>query len=159
MVNDGSCSPFIAAWPKFAASKVPRATAVQAREEFALPRPSVHDVLRWFERSRSDFLGGPQALQEVMDLGILVVVARIDQFDYDVQKVDPGKMESSEVDWEVRAVLDISRGKLIFDQRLIMQPNSSGEVAVARAMITCVCIDASTRRITRAPKKLLELIQ
>lgn len=140
-------------WPAFAGQ--PRATLVPAREECASP-PSIHDVLRWFERSRSDFLGGPKALQQVMDLGILVVVARIDDFEYDTKLVYLG---SDAVDWEVRSVLDISRGKLIFDERLIMQPNSDYEVAIARANVTCVCIDATTRRITRAPKKLLELIK
>lgn len=139
-------------WPAFAGQ--PRATLVPAREECASP-PSVHDVLRWFERSRSDFLGGPKALQEVMDLGILVVVARIDDFEYDTKLL----AGSDAVDWEVRSVLDISRGKLIFDERLVMQPNSDDEVAIARAKVTCVCIDATTRRITRAPKKLLELIK
>eukprot|EP00435_Cladocopium_sp_Y103_P033889 s2331_g8.t1 len=142
-------------WPAFAGQ--PRATLVPAREECASP-PSMHDVLRWFERSRSDFLGGPKALQQVMDLGILVVVARIDDFEYDTKLVNLGKSDRA-VDWEVRSVLDISRGKLIFDERLIMQPNSDDEVAIARAKITCVCIDATTRRITRAPKKLLELIK
>lgn len=140
-------------WPAFAGQ--PRATLVPAREECASP-PSIHDVLRWFERSRSDFLGGPKALQQVMDLGILVVVARIDDFEYDTKLVYLG---SDAVDWEVRSVLDISRGKLIFDERLIMQPNSDYEVAIAHANVTCVCIDATTRRITRAPKKLLELIK
>ena len=90
-----------------------------------------------------------------MELGILVVVARIDDFEYDTKLL----AGSDAVDWEVRSVLDISRGKLIFDERLVMQPNSDEEVAIARAKVTCVCIDATTRRITRAPKKLLELIK
>eukprot|EP00971_Amphidinium_carterae_P240138 4767723-Amphidinium_carterae.1 len=36
------------------------------------------DMLCWFERARSDILGGPQALQSIADLGILIVVARIE---------------------------------------------------------------------------------
>lgn len=110
---------------------------------FASPCPSVHDVLRWFERSRSDYLGGPEALQEVTDRGILVVVTRIDDFEY----LQPGNLKHG-VRWEVRTVLHTSKAKLTFDERLIMQMDAE-EVAVARALVQCVCIDATTRRITK----------
>jgi len=103
----------------------------------------VHDVLRWFERSRSDYLGGPEALQEVTDRGILVVVTRIDDFEY----LQPGNLKHG-VRWEVRTVLHTSKAKLTFDERLIMQMDAE-EVAVARALVQCVCIDATTRRITK----------
>ena len=140
---------FSSEWPAF--TNEPRVTVVPAREEFAAPCPSVHDVLRWFERSRSDHLGGPEALQEVTDRGILVVVARIDDFEY----VQPGNLKHG-VRWEVRTVLHTSKAKLTFDERLIMQMDAE-EVAVARALVQCVCIDATTRRITKV--SLPELLQ
>lgn len=125
--------PSSSKWPAF--TKEPRVTVVPAKEEFASPCPS--------ERSRSDYLGGPEALQEVTDRGILVVVTRIDDFEY----LQPGNLKHG-VRWEVRTVLHTSKAKLTFDERLIMQMDAE-EVAVARALVQCVCIDATTRRITK----------
>lgn len=136
--------------PERAAQGAVRTTEVLSCEEFASAAPSMHDVLRWFERSRSDFLGGPQGLQRVLDLGVLVVVSRIDDLDYDCEAA-AGKQRG----WEVRSSLEVGRSKLIFDERLWAVP----DVPVARARVTCVCVDAKAGRMIRVPKELLELIE
>ena len=125
-------------------------TKVLSREEFASPAPSMHDVLRWFERSRSDFLGGPKGLQRVLELGVLVVVSRIDDLDYDCEAA-----AGNQRGWEVRTSLEVGRSKLTFDERLWALP----DVPVACARVTCVCVDAKAGRMIRAPKELLELIE
>mmetsp|Transcript_67361 Transcript_67361/g.161511 ORF Transcript_67361/g.161511 Transcript_67361/m.161511 type:complete len:403 (+) Transcript_67361:61-1269(+) len=151
-------------WPPPPTQELGPPTKISPFDDYSRPVPSMHDLLCWFERSRSDSLGGPQALQDVVDLGILIVVARIEDFEYRPSLIPldeasvPGR-----VAWEVRSCVDFKarRGQLICDERVyaVVDGDAAGAPCVARMVVTCVCVDESTRRICRGPPELVAMIE
>ncbi|CAJ1361799.1 unnamed protein product [Effrenium voratum] len=153
-VTDGQLDLGRGEFPAMASSGPP--TEISRFERHAFPVPSLHDLLRWFERSRSDAVGGPQALQDVVDLGILIVVARIDRLEY-----FPSLVPRGDSAWVVRSHVDYKprRGQMICEERLYAVGEAGeADVCVARVLVRCVCISEATRRIVRGPPELAAMI-
>mmetsp|Transcript_66656 Transcript_66656/g.124436 ORF Transcript_66656/g.124436 Transcript_66656/m.124436 type:complete len:400 (+) Transcript_66656:31-1230(+) len=137
-------------------------TRISSFEPYRRPEPALQDMLCWFERARSDILGGPQALQNVSDLGILIVVARIEDLEYRPASLPCQEMASAQVAFEVRSTFEYQprRGKLVIDERIyaVVDGKDADATCVARMLVTCVCIDAESRRIARGPAELEDMI-
>ena len=107
---------------------------------------SLDACLRAFERTRSTFLGGPDQLAALMDSGVTVVVARVDKLRFAPRASAVG------VAAEVLADVTLARTRIVFDQAVYV-----GGEPVARAEITCVCVDATSGRPRAPPPDVLAL--
>ena len=133
------------------------------------------DVLRFFERNRTDAIGGSAALARLKDeRGIIVVVSGMEDIAF-----APGGMRAL-VAGETRARANkapprlktvFSRSKtnvkrrglqIAFAHELVATPSegpdadawSSEAVVLARAEVTCTCLSAETGRPVRCPEDL-----
>merc|ERR1712187_327470 len=73
--------------------------------------PAAWDILRWFERSRTDSLGGPQNLGDLQEKSnMFVVVARIGEFVYDIVGATAAdRHENEPVAYTVRSSIELNR--------------------------------------------------
>ena len=109
--------------------------------------PSEADVLRWFERNRTDAIGGGSGLAELQKAGVLVVVTALDEF----RLCSAAEWGSGSVTVRSRVTVK-RRGMLIrFDQTV----SDSAGALLARGKVTCACVDARTMSLTEAPPALL----
>ena len=108
--------------------------------------PSEADVLRWFERNRTDAIGGGSGLAELQAAGCLVVVSALDDF----RLCSGAEWGGSTV--TVRSRVTVKRRGMIirFEQTV-----SDGGALLARGRVTCACVDASTMSLMEAPPALL----
>merc|ERR1712008_599499 len=128
-------------------------TQVSAFEAFAVP-PSLRDVLRWFERSRTDSLGGPQCLGELQSRsGILVVVARLQEIVYDIATAQRLGAADTGIAYEVRSSVQLRRRntQVLFDERLHV--GASGP-CIARVVVTCLCVNSSAMKLCACPPEV-----
>lgn len=130
------------------------------------------DVLRFFERNRTDAIGGSAALARLKDeRGIIVVVSGMEDIAF-----APGGMralvagEESETSAKrlravfSRAATEVKRRglQIAFAHELVAAPTegpdadawSSQAVVLARAEVTCTCLSAETGRPVRCPEEL-----
>ena len=134
------------------------------------------DVLRFFERNRTDAIGGSAALARLKDeRGIIVVVSGMEDIAF-----APGGMralvagEESETRTKKapprlravfsRAATEVKRRglQIAFAHELVAAPTegpdadawSSEAVVLARAEVTCTCLSAETGRPVRCPEEL-----
>ena len=134
------------------------------------------DVLRFFERNRTDAIGGSAALARLKDeRGIIVVVSGMEDIAF-----APGGMralvagEESETRTKKapprlravfsRAATEVRRRglQIAFAHELVAAPTegpdadawSSEAVVLARAEVTCTCLSAETGRPVRCPEEL-----
>ena len=134
------------------------------------------DVLRFFERNRTDAIGGSAALARLKDeRGIIVVVSGMEDIAF-----APGGMralvagEESETRTKKapprlravfsRAATEVKRRglQIAFAHELVAAPTegpdadawSSQAVVLARAEVTCTCLSAETGRPVRCPEEL-----
>ena len=134
------------------------------------------DVLRFFERNRTDAIGGSAALARLKDeRGIIVVVSGMEDIAF-----APGGMralvagEESETRSKKapprlravfsRAATEVKRRglQIAFAHELVAAPTegpdadawSSEAVVLARAEVTCTCLSAETGRPVRCPEDL-----
>ena len=137
------------------------------------------DAMRFFERNRTDAIGGSAALARLKDeRGIIVVVSGMEDIAF-----APGGMrrllvaEESEAD--ANAICNPRRMKTVFSRsataikrrglqiafahELVATPSVSGSdadawlseaVVLARAEVTCTCLSAETGRPVRCPEDL-----
>ena len=137
------------------------------------------DAMRFFERNRTDAIGGSAALARLKDeQGIIVVVSGMEDIAF-----APGGMrrllvaEESEAD--ANAICNPRRMKTVFSRsataikrrglqiafahELVATPSVSGSdadawsseaVVLARAEVTCTCLSAETGRPVRCPEDL-----
>uniref|UniRef100_A0A7S4T336 Thioesterase domain-containing protein n=1 Tax=Alexandrium monilatum TaxID=311494 RepID=A0A7S4T336_9DINO len=148
-------------WPPAPPSEPGPPTVISAFEEFARPAPSAVDVLRWFERSRTDSLGGPQNLERLQsDLGVMVVVARLEEFACDpaaaAEHLQGASSDAGRDVFHVRSSLELRRRntQIVFDQRLHGVGVGVGR-CLARALVTCLCVDAKSLRIIPCPEDVV----
>eukprot|EP00240_Pyramimonas_obovata_P015558 CAMPEP_0118956236 /NCGR_PEP_ID=MMETSP1169-20130426/61367_1 /TAXON_ID=36882 /ORGANISM="Pyramimonas obovata, Strain CCMP722" /LENGTH=279 /DNA_ID=CAMNT_0006904229 /DNA_START=255 /DNA_END=1094 /DNA_ORIENTATION=+ len=103
-------------------------------------------VLRYFERNRTDFIGGAQGLKEVQEAGVAVVVARFTNAKFDVGNfalLGEALVAKSVVVLQRRDTTVVFQQMLYHNDRLI-----------AQADITCVCISQSNMRICACPESI-----
>lgn len=106
---------------------------------------SLDACLRGFERSRSDFLGGPEDLSLLNEKGISVVVAGVDGLRHVTVSVNEGD--------RVEFTADVSQVKtrIVFDQYVAV---NGAPVCFAR--ISCVCVDVIRGRPVAPPDVVSE---
>lgn len=120
-------------------------------------KASETDVLRWFERCRTDFCGGASGLAALKEAGVFVVVAKIAKGVFDVEKLNVlGKKLC------VRSVVKVLRkGAMIkFTQQLLDLPTGGEEEAnvLASAEITCTSISAADGAISALPQATMDAL-
>ena len=104
------------------------------------------DVLRWFERNRTDAIGGGAGLAGLQASGTLVVVTAIERLRLGAALC----CAASGVVTIRSAVRLMRRGFILFSQEGLC-----GEDLLASAEVTCACIDAQTMSLAPVPPALL----
>lgn len=114
------------------------------------------DVLRWFERCRTDAIGGASGLASLKEAGVLVVVARIAKGVFDVDRLQVlGKTLL------VRSVVKIMRkGAVIkFVQQLLDSSIDPQDASViASADVTCAAISAVDGSVSALPQATIDAL-
>ena len=112
------------------------------------------DVLRFFERGRTDAIGGARALQHLKEThGVVVVVSRLNaRF---AERMLVRRRPNAIPECEVRSCVEFkSRGiQIVFHQALY---DVDGVTCVARASIACTCLNSKTMRPMKCPSALAE---
>jgi len=112
---------------------------------------TMHTALRYFERQRTSLIGGPDALKGLQDSGTQVVVGRIDAatlFD-----AAASATLGDEVEPRCRLKLKARDTMVVFEQWLVAR--SSG-TPLARADVTCLCLDVEEGKMGTVPQWLRE---
>lgn len=115
--------------------------------------PSETDVLRWFERNRTDAIGGGAGLRALQAAGALVVVTSVGPL-----RVDPRAMAAvgrGEVTQVVVRSGVVSRRKgtfFVFRQEAY---DAEGGALLAQGEVTCACVSAADMKLSPAPPELL----
>lgn len=131
-----------------AAQSPPTRLVLQADEASGHGSLSMHAALRYFERHRTAFVGGPDALAALQASGTIVVVARLTQ----------GRLLAAARGATIGDALTLRMGmtlrargtQVLFEQFLF---TAEGELA-ACAAVTCLCIDPVRGRMVPAPPEL-----
>jgi acyl-CoA thioesterase FadM len=114
--------------------------------------PSDTDVLRWFERNRTDAIGGASGLRALQAAGVLVVVTSVGPV-----RLDPAAAAAAADAGEpltVRSGVVLKRRAtfIVFRQEVY---DSSGAL-LAQGEVTCACVSAADMKLTPAPPALAE---
>ena len=108
---------------------------------------SLRAVLRAFERVRTEALGGPAMLQQLLSEGRSVVIGKMDKI-----RLAPGQGQAGAT-LEVRCRTVLRRKRIfVFYESLV---DAEGQV-LAEAEITGVCIDSESLRPSEAPDWIVE---
>lgn len=124
---------------------------LEADECDAHGRLSLHATMRYFERHRTQFIGGPEVLAELQASGVQVVVARINGLRLlaEARTCSLG----AELALRCRISLRARDTQVIFEQWLL---DAGSGTPLARADVTCLCIDGASKKIVAAPNGLRE---
>lgn len=113
-------------------------------------------VLRAFERARTDALGGPAVLSRLQDERAKCLVARIDELAFNVQ---PGgglpSVRLGQVGLRVCSTAGVRKARIVFEQRLVC----SAGALLARGLVTCLCVDAESGKMSAPPAWLVSTIE
>ena len=110
-------------------------------------------MLRWFERNRTDAIGGGAGLRALQAAGVLVVVTSVGPL-----RVDPRAMAAvgrGEVTQVVVRSGVVSRRKgtfFVFRQEAY---DAEGGALLAQGEVTCACVSAADMKLSPAPPELL----
>ena len=112
------------------------------------------DVLRFFERGRTDAIGGAEALAKLRERGVVVVVSSLEaSFP---ERIAPRSADDGSVPTcEVRSVVEIKRRgiQIVFHQAFY---DADGVTCLGRGSVACTCLDAKTMRPTSCPPELVD---
>jgi acyl-CoA thioesterase FadM len=115
------------------------------------------DVLRYFERGRTDAIGGSDALSELKEKhGVVVVVSRLEaEFPERILPRESLDAASGIPTCGVKSTVEFKRRNIqvVFHQALYAP---DGVTCVGRADITCTCLDATTMRPISCPDALVQ---
>lgn len=115
------------------------------------------DVLRYFERGRTDAIGGSDALSELKEKhGVVVVVSRLEaEFPERILPRESLDAASGIPTCGVKSTVEFKRRNIqvVFHQALYAP---DGFTCVGRADITCTCLDAATMRPISCPDTLVQ---
>ena len=116
------------------------------------------DVLRFFERGRTDAIGGSDALSALRDAGVVVVVSRLEAHfprgDGSLTS-SPAKSSSSVIPvYDVKSTVELKRRgiQVVFHQAMFTDDGA----CVGYGDITCTCLDATTMRPMPCPPALVD---
>ena len=112
---------------------------------------SLHACMRYFERHRTLFLGGPSGLQSLADAGVNVVVGRINSL-----RLLPAACSvrvGTPLELRCRAILKARNTQILFEQWLTTPEG----VPLARADVTCICTDG--KKMCSAPEAAIAEVQ
>lgn len=109
--------------------------------------------LCYFERNRTDFIGGADGLKALQEAGVMVVVARITNAEFVGVGLPRASLLGQQV--EARSVIELQRRNttVVFKQMLY-----HADRLVAKAEIACVCIRQDTMRVCACPSDLVAKI-
>lgn len=113
------------------------------------------DVLRFFERGRTDAIGGSDALAKLRDEhGVVVVVSRLEA-SFPERIVPRRENDGSIPTCEVRSFVEIKRRglEIVFHQALY---DSDGVTCLGRGSIACACLDGASMRPKSCPPALAD---
>ena len=138
----------------FAASEGATTDVRLFRNERSLGSSCSHvDALRFFERGRTDAIGGPDALSELKEtFGVVVVVSRLEaRF---AERITSSAAASTIPDWTVASSVEMKRRgiQVVFHQSLVTDDGA----CVGYAAITCTCLDGVSMRPISCPEALVE---
>lgn len=124
------------------------------RSERSLGESCSHvDALRFFERGRTDAIGGPDALSELKEtFGVVVVVSRLEaRFS---ARITSSAAASTIPYWSVASSVEIKRRgiQVVFHQSLVTDDGT----CVGYAAITCTCLEGVSMRPISCPEALVE---
>ena len=116
--------------------------------------PSETDVLRWFERNRTDAIGGGAGLRALQAAGVLVVVTSVGPVQVDTRAMAAvARGEIAEV--VVRSGVVARRKGTFFVFREEAYAAGEGGALLAQGEVTCACVSAADMRLCPAPQALL----
>ena len=159
-VPDDPCGPEAmprdAVAPEASASPAlaPPGLTLNLDEASAAGGVSLHAALRYFERHRTTYLGGPGALGALRDAGVNVVVGRVSRLV--LLEAAHGVGVGSPLQVRCKAKLRARGSQVIFDQWLV---HGRGDVPLARAEITCLVLHAETGKIVPAPPEVMQHLE
>ncbi|KAL1507319.1 hypothetical protein AB1Y20_008165 [Prymnesium parvum] len=130
---------------------LPTGLALQADELGGHGALTMHTALRYFERQRTRLIGGPEELKLLQEEGINVVVGRVDR----AELFDDAASSTLGVPVELRCrlLLRARNTIVVFEQWML---NAETSTPLARADITCLCMNASDGKMAAVPKRLRE---
>ena len=116
--------------------------------------PSETDVLRWFERNRTDAIGGGAGLRALQAAGVLVVVTSVGPVHVDTRAMAAvARGEIAEV--VVRSGVVARRKGTFFVFRQEAYAAGEGGALLAQGEVTCACVAAADMKLCPAPQALL----
>jgi len=108
----------------------------------------LRNVLNWWERARSNWFGGPQALRRLQDEdNLIAVVTHVESSGLEVELAAPVAMIQGGTPVLVETTLDIKRKGMICDCFQILKHEETGQV-LARGLVKVMLLNATTRRPT-----------
>jgi acyl-CoA thioesterase FadM len=115
--------------------------------------PSDTDVLRWFERNRTDAIGGAAGLRALQAAGVLVVVTSIAALRIcPVVAAAAAHADAALAPLTVRSgVLLKRRGTFIVFRQEVYTADGA---LLAQGEVTCACVAAADMKLTPAPPEL-----
>lgn len=116
--------------------------------------PTETDILRWFERNRTDIIGGGAGLKQLQQSHTLVVVTSVNNFRIDASAAAAHVRPHQVV--HIRSGITTKRKGvfIVFHQEAWVDGH-----LLAAAEVTCACVDANTMGLApAAPPPLLELL-
>mmetsp|Transcript_42077 Transcript_42077/g.136150 ORF Transcript_42077/g.136150 Transcript_42077/m.136150 type:complete len:386 (-) Transcript_42077:174-1331(-) len=107
------------------------------------------DALRFFERARTTSIGGAAGLEVLRASGVIVVVARIENFVFDI---GAAASSSTAPELESRTKVVVKGRRVVFEQQVV---DPLHERVLAWGSVTCVCVDVASQRLVSAPPELM----
>lgn len=114
---------------------------------------TLHAALRYFERHRTTYLGGPSGLQALADSGVSVVVGRVNNLRLLDAAYRVGVGDALEL--RCRPILKARNTQILFEQWLTTPDGTP----LARGDVACVCLDAEAGKMCPAPLAALKVVE
>jgi acyl-CoA thioesterase FadM len=114
--------------------------------------PSDTDVLRWFERNRTDAIGGAAGLRALQAAGVLVVVTAVGPVRLDPAAAAAAVGAGAPLTVRSGVVLKRRATFIVFRQEVL----DANGVLLAQGEVTCACVGAADMKLTPAPPALAE---
>ena len=153
---DDPCDKPLGAAPEASASPalVPPNLVLNLDEASAAGGVDLHAALRYFERHRTTYLGGPAALGALSETGVNVVVGRLNK----LRLLPAAHAVNIGCPLEVRcqAKLKARGSQVIFEQWVV---DAESAEPLARGEVTCLMIQAETGRIVPAPEEIMKQLE
>ena len=117
----------------------------------------MHAAVRYFERHRTHYLGGPENLAAMADTGVNVVVARING----LRLLPEAHRTRAGAPLVLRCRVTLKARQVLFEQWLLRKEDAADGMLtpVARADVTCLCVDAAAGRLVAAPAEVADRLK